>query len=121
MNNKEQLSAIIAIAAGIFVPMILISSFHLHSFILVPLMICGFASVIAGIIMLIRSSIMIRKQQHNQSVKYVGCLSTHTFHRPSCRSVQMLTRENRVDYGPEISSQFLQSIGMHPCSKCKPR
>ena len=119
-DNKELISAILSISGGVIVPIILLSIFH-SPFIVVPVTIIGFAAILAGIIVLIRRSIRNRKQMQKQVVKYVGCLSSHTFHRPSCRSVKMLARENRVDYGQDISSRYLQSIGMKPCTKCKPR
>ena len=121
MKNKEQLAALIAIIAGIFGPKILYSYFHIRNpFLVVPLMIVGFASILAGVIKLVEYEIK-KPKPRNKAVKYVGCLSTRTFHRPSCRSVKMLTRENRVDYGTEITCQQLKNIGMKPCSKCKPR
>lgn len=121
MKNKEQLAALIAIAAGLFGPKILMSLLRLRNpFIIVFLVIVGLASILAGVIKLVEYEIK-KPKPRNKAVKYVGCLSTSTFHRPSCRSVKMLTRENRVDYGTEITCQQLKNIGMKPCSKCKPR
>lgn len=122
MNDKQKKqSAIIALIAGIGIPFAVFSLLRvLHA----ELPLLGISFLLAGMLAIAYSLIMFKFLKHKKSdprVKYVGCLSTNTFHRPSCRSVKMLARENRVDYGQEISSQYLQSIGMHPCSKCKPQ
>ena len=78
----------------------------------------GGAFVIAAVVVFVYSG---KQQKAAPQIKYVGCLSSSTFHRPNCRSVKLMTRENRVDYDPSITYSRLISIGMKPCTKCKPR
>lgn len=70
-----------------------------------------------SIFMIIRTQNAAKKSP----VRYVGSLGSHTFHRPSCRAVKMLSQENKQIYDPGITAAQLRQIGMQPCKKCKPR
>lgn len=57
-----------------------------------------------------------------KKTKYVGCLSTSTFHRPGCRYVKkMVDIDNSVLYDYSVTYKNLISLGMKPCSHCKPK
>ena len=118
-DKQKKLSAIIALAAGFAGPYAIFSllkAFNIDNpYLEFIFLMSGLAAIIYGIAMLVHLS------KHKSNVRYVGCLSSRTFHRPSCRSVKMMQRENMMMYGPEITSQQLISNGMQPCSKCKPR
>ena len=124
MNDKMKMpSAIIALILGFFLPSSIIKLMQSHDidnpYIEFILLMIGLAAIIYGIVMLIH----LRKQKKNPQVKYVASLSANAkvFHRPSCRSVKMMSRENMMTYGPEITYQQMIYAGMQPCSKCKPR
>ena len=78
----------------------------------------GGSCVIGAVILFV---ISFRQQRVVQQCRYVGCQSTGTFHRPSCKSVRLMDRANRIDYDPSVTYQYLISTGMKPCTKCKPR
>lgn len=124
MNDKQRKqSAIIALVAGICVPF---AVFSLLSAIHVELPLVEIIFILAGMISVGYSLIMfnfLKHQKSNPRVKYVASLSANAkvFHRPSCRSVKMMSRENMMTYGPEITYQQMIYAGMQPCSKCKPR
>ena len=76
------------------------------------------ALLMAGsIFMIVRTQSAAKKSP----VRYVGSLGSHTFHRPTCRAVKMLSTENKKIYDSGITAAYLRSIGMQPCKKCKPR
>lgn len=122
MNDKQRKqSAIIALIAGIFVPF---AVFSLLSAIHVELPLLEIFLILAGILAIAYSLIMfnfLKNKKSDPSVKYVASLSTRVFHRPNCKSVKMMSRENLMTYGPEITYQQLVSNGMQPCTKCKPQ
>lgn len=78
----------------------------------------GGSCVIGAVVLFV---ISFRQQRVVQQCRYVGCKSTGTFHRPSCKSVRLMDRTNRIDYDPSITYQYLISTGMKPCTRCKPR
>lgn len=53
--------------------------------------------------------------------KYIGCYRTNTFHRPGCKCVKAMNRENLIFYDSSVSYQTLIGLRMKPCSKCKPK
>lgn len=124
MNDEQRKkSAIIALIAGICVPFAVI---ELLKAIHVELPLLEISLILAGMLAIAYSLIMFNFLKHKKSdsrVKYVASLSANAkvFHRPSCRSVKMMSRENMMTYGPEITYQHMINAGMQPCSKCKPR
>lgn len=124
MNDKQRKqSAIIALISGICVPFAVLS---LLSAIHVELPLLEISLILAGMLAIAYSLIMFNFLKHKKSdsrVKYVASLSANAkvFHCPSCRSVKMMSRENMMTYGPEISFQQMIAAGMQPCSQCKPR
>ena len=57
-----------------------------------------------------------------KKTRYVGCLSTSTFHRPNCKYVKkMVDIDNRVFYDFSTTYSQLTKLGMKPCSHCKPK
>lgn len=124
MNDKQRnKSAIIALVAGICVPFAVLS---LLSAIHVELPLLEIIIILAGMISVGYSLIMFNFLKHKKPdnrVKYVASLSENAkvFHCPDCRSVKMMSRENIMTYGPEISFQQMIAAGMQPCEKCKPQ
>lgn len=124
MNDKQRKqSAIIALVAGICVPF---AVFWLLGAIHVELPLLSVSIFFAGMLAIAYSLIMfnfLKHQKSNPRVKYVASLSENAkvFHCPNCRSVKMMSRENIMTYGPDISFQQMIAAGMQPCSKCKPQ
>lgn len=64
------------------------------------------------------------KYQNDNSkkvTKYIGCYRTSTFHRPGCKCIKMMSRENLIFYDSSVTYQTLVGLKMKPCSKCKPK
>lgn len=106
-NFKKKSCGIAAIVIGI----ILIAS---KDFFLVFL---GLLLLAAGIILLI----YLRSAPKKQAVRYVRSYNSDVFHRPSCKAVRMMDRQNLQIYEPTVTYSQLTSSGLKPCSKCKPR
>lgn len=124
MNDKQRnKSAIIALVAGFCVPFAVLS---LLAAIHVELPLLEIIVILAGMISVGYSLIMfnfLKNKKPDNRVKYVASLSENArvFHSPECRCVKMMSRENIMTYGPEISFQQMIAAGMQPCSQCKPR
>lgn len=56
-----------------------------------------------------------------KKTKYIGCYSTSTFHKPGCKCIKTMNRDNLIFYDPSVSYKELVGLKMKPCSKCKPR
>jgi hypothetical protein len=107
-NIKLGLIAIAAIAIGFVLLALQIGFFGT---------IFGVLSLGAGIILLIVANPSTKKAPKG---KFVRSKSSDTFHKPSCRVAKMIDQRNLQVYA-DTTAQYLRSIGLKPCNKCKPR
>lgn len=106
--NVKKIGAIAAIILGVIILIMRIGFFGT---------VFGLILIGAGAILLIVS----KNAPQKNAVKYVASQNARVFHRPECKFAKMISKENRVNYGDEVTYDRLIQIGMKPCDQCKPR
>lgn len=83
----------------------------------------GAAGVVVGILLIACGAFMIYRtvrKKPAQIKKFVRSHESKAFHRPSCKTVRMIDKANLQIYEGQTAA-YLKSIGLKPCTKCKPR
>ncbi len=83
----------------------------------------GWFMFIIGCLLIAGSVFCLRKNKSDEknTVRYVRSIQSDTFHRPSCKAVKMISRENLQTYNANITAAQLRNASLKPCPKCKPR
>lgn len=106
--NVKRIGAIASIILGVILLIMKIGFFGI---------VFGLILIGAGVILLIAS----KSKPQTSSVKYIASQNARVFHRPNCKAVKMMSPENRIVYGSDVTYDRLIEIGMKPCDKCNPR
>lgn len=59
-----------------------------------------------------------KRQEELSGNRYVLNTNTHKFHKPSCSSVNQMTKANAKEYDGD--KKELEDMGYEPCGRCKP-
>lgn len=106
--NVKRIGAIASIILGVILLIMRIGFFGI---------VFGLILIGAGAILLIAS----KNAPQTNAAKYIASHNAKVFHRPNCKAVKMMSPENRIVYGSDVTYDRLIEIGMKPCNKCNPR